>query len=90
MDITTLLGGFWSNLFSLLIALLGLGFAIWSYFKSKQRKLITYEFEDKNTNVVSIDRDKGEQIEIFLDGKQVEEVRWKPEQRGAPVAAASV
>ena len=69
--------GFWINLVSLLIALLGLGFGIWTYFKSKQRKLITYEFEDKNTNVVSIDRDKGENIEIFLDGQQVEEVRYQ-------------
>lgn len=79
MDISNLLGvgGFWINLVSLLIALLGLGFGIWTYFKSKQRKLITYEFEDKNTNVVSVDRDKGENIEIFLDGQPVEEVRYQ-------------
>src|ERR1700758_5345689 len=77
MDIGNLLGGFWTNLLSLLIALLGLGFAVWSYFKSKQRKLITYEFEDNNTNVVSIDRDKGENIKIFLDEQQVEEVRYQ-------------
>jgi phosphate transport system substrate-binding protein len=79
MDISKLLdvGGFWINLVSLLIALLGLGFGVWSYFKSKQRKLITYEFEDKNTNVVSIDRDKGENIKIFLDDQQVEEVRYQ-------------
>jgi len=79
MDTSNLLGvgGFWINLVSLLIALLGLSFGIWTYFKSKQRKLITYEFEDKNTNVVSVDRDKGENIEIFLDGQQVEEVRYQ-------------
>ena len=79
MDISNLLevGGFWINLVSLLIALLGLGFGIWTYFKSKQRKLITYEFEDMNTNVVSIDRDKGENIKIFLDDQQVEEVRYQ-------------
>src|SRR5438093_4401200 len=79
MNISNLLeiGGFWINLVSLLIALLGLGFGIWTYFKSKQRKLITYEFEDMNTNVVSIDRDKGENIKIFLDDQQVEEVRYQ-------------
>jgi phosphate transport system substrate-binding protein len=79
MDIGNILGvgDFWVNLVSLLIALLGLGFGIWTYLRSKQRKLITYEFEDKDTNVVSIDRDKGEDIKIFLDGLQVEEVRYQ-------------
>jgi phosphate transport system substrate-binding protein len=70
-------GDFWVNLISLLIALLGLGFGIWTYFKSKQRKIITYEFEDKDTNVVSIDRDIGENIRIFLDDLQVKEVRYQ-------------
>lgn len=79
MDVGNLFGAgdFWINLVSLLIALLGLGFGIWTYFRSKQRKIITYEFEDKDTNVVSIDRDKGEDIKIFLDDMQVEEVRYQ-------------
>ncbi|HTK08653.1 MAG TPA: substrate-binding domain-containing protein [Ktedonobacteraceae bacterium] len=79
MDIGNIsgIGDFWVNVISLLIALLGLGFGIWTYFRSKQRKLITYEIEDHNTNVVSIDRDKGENIKIFLDDEQVSEVRYQ-------------
>ena len=79
MDLSRLFGGadFWINLISLLIGLGSLAFGIWSYYRSKQRKLITYEFEDKDTNVVSIDRDKGENIKIFLDDMPVEEVRYQ-------------
>jgi phosphate transport system substrate-binding protein len=76
MDILGI-GGFWISLVSLLVTLLALCFGIWTYFKSKQRKLISYEFEDKNTNVVSVDRDRGENIEILLDGQPVEEVRYQ-------------
>ncbi len=70
-------GDFWINLVSLAIALLGVSFGIWVYFKSKQRRLITYEFEDENTNVVSVDRDLGEDIQIYMYGQQVEEVRYQ-------------
>jgi ABC-type phosphate transport system substrate-binding protein len=79
MDIGNItgLGDFWINVVSLVIALIGLGFGVWSYFRSKQDKLITYEFEDQNTNVVSIDRDIGENIKILLDDQQVEEVRYQ-------------
>ncbi|MBV9706216.1 MAG: substrate-binding domain-containing protein [Chloroflexi bacterium] len=78
MDIRSVGGwDFWINLAALAVALLATGFAIWTYFKSKQRKLITYEFEDENTNVVSVDRDRGENIKIYLDGQQVEEVRYQ-------------
>ena len=79
MDLSKLFGGgeFWINLISLLIGVGSLIFGIWSYYRSKQRKLITYEFEDKDTNVVSVDRDKGEDIKIFLDDMPVEEVRYQ-------------
>ena len=79
MDLSKVFSGsdFWINLISLLIGVGGLIFTVWTYFRSKQRKLITYEFEDKDTNVVSIDRDKGEDIKIFLDDLPVEEVRYQ-------------
>jgi phosphate transport system substrate-binding protein len=79
MDLSKLFGGgdFWINLFSLLIGIGGLIFTVWTYYRSKQRKLITYEYEDKDTNVVSVDRDKGEDIKIFLDDMPVEEVRYQ-------------
>jgi len=78
MDTTFLgVGGFWINLASLLIALLSAGFGIWTYLKSKKRKLVTYEFEDNNTNVVSVNRDKGEDIKILLDNQPVQEVRYQ-------------
>ncbi|MBV9688620.1 MAG: substrate-binding domain-containing protein [Ktedonobacteraceae bacterium] len=78
MDIRNVAGwDFWINLISLAVALLAMGFAVWTYFKSKQRKLITYEFEDENTNVVSVDRDQGENIKIYLDDQQVDEVRYQ-------------
>ena len=79
MDLSKLFAGgdFWINLFSLLIGVGSLIFGVWTYFRSKQRKLITYEFEDKDTNVVSIDRDKGENVKIFLDDMPVEEVRYQ-------------
>ena len=79
MDLSKFFGGsdFWINLISLLIGLGSLVFGVWSYYRSKQRKLITYEFEDKDTNVVSVDRDKGEDIKIFLDDMPVEEVRYQ-------------
>jgi phosphate transport system substrate-binding protein len=79
MDLSKIFGGgdFWINLFSLLIGIGSLIFAVWTYFRSKQRKLITYEFEDKDTNVVSVDRDKGENIKILLDDMPVEEVRYQ-------------
>lgn len=70
-------GNFWISVVSLLIAIISVGVAIWTYFKSRMRKIITYELEDNNTNVVSIDRDKGENITILLDGQPVEEVRYQ-------------
>lgn len=70
-------GTFWIGVASALITLLGVGVAILIDLKSKQRKLITYELEDHNTNLVSIDRDKGENITILVDGKPVEQVRYQ-------------
>ncbi|GAC1643223.1 MAG: hypothetical protein NVS4B9_35470 [Ktedonobacteraceae bacterium] len=79
MDLSKLFGdgNFWVSFVSLVITVGSSVFGIWSYFRSRERRLITYEFEDRDTNVVSVDRDQGENIKIFMDDMQVQEVRYQ-------------
>lgn len=53
---------------------IGVVWSIIAFFKGRQRLLLTYEVET-DTDLVSIRRDQGENIEVRLDGQVVEQVR---------------
>lgn len=65
---------FWFGMFSLVLATLAIAASVWIYYKQKQHKLLTYQLET-NVKLVSVQRDHGENIKIFLDSEEVDDLR---------------
>ena len=65
---------FWFGMFSLVLAAIAITISIWTYYKQKQNKLLTYQLET-DVRLVSVQRDHGENIKIFLDNDEIDDAR---------------